>query len=508
MSPRNQAIDPALTDGAPPPQDIDAERAVLAAMMYSADAIGRARELLTPADFYRLPHQKIFDAIIALHTRNEPADCVTVCAELARRDDLGVTGGWAAVAEIRESPGAPENLPAYAEIVRAAAANRRARKLATELHQDIEADPDRAAELLRTRRDRLAALLETAPHAKYDRLVSASLCGSAILEHRFERRTPLIGGGILAAGDLALIFGRAKSGKTWLTLQLALAIARGEPWFGFETTSGPTAVGFLELELLGDAMQERLRALGGEIPENFHLLVRPVFHGAFDLVNKHGAPVHLDELRAWIVAHQLKVVFIDALARATSCEQFDFSPLLLALDHLRADLGVCIILIHHEGKPAKNGREPDDLDMMRGDSRLSGFPQFILRVVKKPGNLYSARFAGVSNGPTPEPIYFTLGDNGVPRQVAAPESVAAGNRGRVAQVVLAAPRPISCAEVAKLTCLSDASARSHLSSLVAEGRIGRAGEGKNTRYVPLTAESAESATSAEGNFMADKEIRQ
>ena len=68
-----------------PPQDMAAEQSVLGAMMISKDAIADVAEVLRGVDFYRPTHETIHDAIIDLYGRGEPADPVTVAAELQRR---------------------------------------------------------------------------------------------------------------------------------------------------------------------------------------------------------------------------------------------------------------------------------------------------------------------------------------------------------------------------------------------------------------------------------------
>ena len=67
-----------------PPQDVAAEQSVLGGMLLSKDAIADVVEVLQPADFYRPAHQTIYDAILDLYGRGEPADAVTVAAELTR----------------------------------------------------------------------------------------------------------------------------------------------------------------------------------------------------------------------------------------------------------------------------------------------------------------------------------------------------------------------------------------------------------------------------------------
>ena len=70
--------------GRQPPQDLAAEQSVLGGMLLSKDAIADVLEKLRPSDFYRPAHQNIYDAILDLYGRGEPADAVTVAAELDR----------------------------------------------------------------------------------------------------------------------------------------------------------------------------------------------------------------------------------------------------------------------------------------------------------------------------------------------------------------------------------------------------------------------------------------
>ncbi|MGA5462567.1 replicative DNA helicase [Mycobacterium sp. NPDC050041] len=76
-----------------PPQDAAAEQAVLGGMLLSKDAIADVLEKLRPGDFYRPAHQNVYDAILDLYGRGEPADAVTVAAELDRRSLLRRIGG-------------------------------------------------------------------------------------------------------------------------------------------------------------------------------------------------------------------------------------------------------------------------------------------------------------------------------------------------------------------------------------------------------------------------------
>src|SRR5260370_34474844 len=76
-----------------PPQDVAAEQSVLGGMLLSKDAIADVVEVLRSNDFYRPAHQVIYDTILDLYGRGEPADAITVSAELTRRGQLLRVGG-------------------------------------------------------------------------------------------------------------------------------------------------------------------------------------------------------------------------------------------------------------------------------------------------------------------------------------------------------------------------------------------------------------------------------
>jgi replicative DNA helicase len=91
--PGMDAPPPSEDFGRQPPQDMAAEQSVLGGMLLSKDAIADVLERLRPGDFYRPAHQNVYDAILDLYGRGEPADAVTVAAELDRRGLLRRVGG-------------------------------------------------------------------------------------------------------------------------------------------------------------------------------------------------------------------------------------------------------------------------------------------------------------------------------------------------------------------------------------------------------------------------------
>jgi replicative DNA helicase len=108
-----------------PPQDIVAEQSVLGGMMLSKDAIADVVEVLRGVDFYRPAHEAIYEAIIDLYGRGEPADAVTVSDELTKRGEINRVGGPAYLHELIQSVPTAANAGYYAEIVAERAVLRR-----------------------------------------------------------------------------------------------------------------------------------------------------------------------------------------------------------------------------------------------------------------------------------------------------------------------------------------------------------------------------------------------
>lgn len=107
-----------------PPQDIDAEQCVVGAMLLSKDAIGEVVEILTAAHFYKPAHAIVFATVLDLYGRGEPADPITVAAELVKRGDLTRAGGAPYLHTLVQVPSAA-NATYYAAIVHGLARKRR-----------------------------------------------------------------------------------------------------------------------------------------------------------------------------------------------------------------------------------------------------------------------------------------------------------------------------------------------------------------------------------------------
>nr|WP_194283102.1 replicative DNA helicase [Saccharothrix syringae] len=118
-----------------PPQDLAAEQSVLGGMLLSKDAIADVVEVLAPNDFYRPAHQAVYDCILDLYGRGEPADPITVSAELERRGELLRVGGAPYLHTLIATVPTAANASYYAEIVAEKAVLRRLVEAGTRIVQ-------------------------------------------------------------------------------------------------------------------------------------------------------------------------------------------------------------------------------------------------------------------------------------------------------------------------------------------------------------------------------------
>ncbi|HDM08720.1 MAG TPA: replicative DNA helicase, partial [Candidatus Omnitrophica bacterium] len=101
-----------------PPQNIEAEIAVLGSMLISEDAIAQTIETLAPNYFYKDVHRKIFETIVELYDSNSPVDLITLSEELKKKGILEEVGGPAYLALIANSVPSAANVQYYAKMVK------------------------------------------------------------------------------------------------------------------------------------------------------------------------------------------------------------------------------------------------------------------------------------------------------------------------------------------------------------------------------------------------------
>jgi replicative DNA helicase len=126
---------PPATFDRQPPQDLAAEQSVLGGMLLSKDAIADVMESLSLNDFYKPAHSLVFDAIMDLYSRGEPADTITVAAELEKQGSLGRIGGAVYLHTLMATVPTAANAAFYAQIVAEKAILRRLVEAGTRIVQ-------------------------------------------------------------------------------------------------------------------------------------------------------------------------------------------------------------------------------------------------------------------------------------------------------------------------------------------------------------------------------------
>ncbi|HLD77676.1 MAG TPA: DnaB-like helicase N-terminal domain-containing protein, partial [archaeon] len=101
-----------------PPQNLEAEQAVLGSMLLEEDALVQAAELLEEGAFYKDAHRKIFSTLLALYRANIPVDLVTVTEEFKKRNWLEEIGGASYLATLTSVVPAASNAQYYCGIVK------------------------------------------------------------------------------------------------------------------------------------------------------------------------------------------------------------------------------------------------------------------------------------------------------------------------------------------------------------------------------------------------------
>lgn len=403
-----------------PPQAVEAERAVLAAMFLDADAIARARVILSPESFYRTAHASIFAAILALADRTEPADLITVSAELRARGLLDAVGGPAALSGILEFATTTANLEAHARQVRIAWAQRRGLRAAARMPADFAngATPSAVLASIGSEISQIAAEVE--PGARPPTLEEQMVDGERFMDP-VERPPDLIGSGYIVAGGLTMFASQPGHGKTYLALQMMRSLALGTPWLDFEARAGTRSI-MVQFETPRYSLQERF-ARARDAASLCSWLIMPQGWGFL--------ASHLDELAAIVEKRKAQLVTFDPLHNLAPAINFDedVSPMLNAVHKLRNRTGVSVMLLHHVNRiefDKDSGLRTNVLRAVKGSGRLTGDPDTVIGLVERRGRLLLVN-AKTRLGPSEESIAIRQGADGWFERVATPAEVSEGS---------------------------------------------------------------------------------
>ncbi|MDN3023735.1 replicative DNA helicase [Streptomyces sp. S.PB5] len=143
-----------------PPQDLDAEQSVLGGMLLSKDAIADVVEILKGHDFYKPAHETIFQAILDVYAKGEPADPITIAAELTKRGEINKVGGASYLHTLVQTVPTAANAEYYAEIVHERAVLRRLVEAGTRITQMGYAADDDVDEIVNRAQAEIYAVTE------------------------------------------------------------------------------------------------------------------------------------------------------------------------------------------------------------------------------------------------------------------------------------------------------------------------------------------------------------
>lgn len=212
------------------PHNIEAEQGVLGSLIIDPEAMAEIADFLRVDDFYREIHRHIYQAMLDLYMRREPADLITLCDELGRRDQLEQLGGQGYIAQLTTMVPTSANVAYYGHIVERGGTLRRlihaAGKIAALAYTEADADEalDKAQQMLYDIANRIrsgnAQELHVLLATLYDRLESAQANNESVgLRTGLRDLDRLIGG--LQPSDLMVVAARPAVGKTSFALSVA-----------------------------------------------------------------------------------------------------------------------------------------------------------------------------------------------------------------------------------------------------------------------------------------------
>jgi replicative DNA helicase len=374
-----------------PPQDLAAEQCVLGAMMLSKDAIADVSETIRDTDFYRPAHEIVFDAITDLYARGEPADAITVAAELTKRGEMARVGGAPYLHTLVASVPLAANAGYYAHIVREKAILRRLVEAGTKIVQigyagegEVDDVVDQAqAEIYQVTEKRTSedyAPLKDIMEGALDEIEAIDSRGDAMIgvPTGFTDLDELTNG--LHPGQMVIVAARPAMGKSTLGLDLARSAS---------IKHGLTSVIF-SLEMSRNEITMRLLSAEGKVPLHHMRNGKMTDEDWAKLARKMGevseAPLFIDdspnltmmEIRAKArrlkQRHDLKLIVIDYLQLMTSgkrveSRQLEVSEFSRSIKLLAKELEVPVIAICQLNRGAE---QRTDKRPMLSDLRESG----------------------------------------------------------------------------------------------------------------------------------------
>lgn len=353
--------------GRTPPQDLIAEQSVLGGMLLSKDAIADVVEVVRGKDFYRPAHESIYEAIIDLYGRGEPADAVTVADELSKRQELNKVGGAAYLHQLIQSVPTAANAGFYADIVAERAVLRRLVSAGTKIVQLGYGNDGEIEDIVNAAQAEVFSVAERRAGEDYvplsevmqlavDEVEAAAHRGEGVLgvPTGFYELDELTHG--LHGGQMIVIAARPAMGKSTFALDIArsAAIHHSMPTVFFSLEMSRTEIAMRLLSAEASIQLQDLRK--GTVRDEQWSKIAKV------MGSLNEAPLYLDdspnmslmEIRAKCrrlkQQHGLKLVVLDYLQLMSSgkrveSRQQEVSEFSRALKLLAKELGVPVVAL-------------------------------------------------------------------------------------------------------------------------------------------------------------------
>lgn len=257
-----------MTDNLPP-QNIEAEQAVLGAIFLNTDALADAMEYVEADDFYRRSHQLLFQAMVDLNNNSEAIDVLTVQNYLSINNQLDDVGGVAYIAELATSVPTAANAGYYAKIVEEKSMLRRLISTATNIITQANNNDEDVPSLLDSAERQIMDVSERKNRSGFreikdvlnealndvDRLSQQSedITGLPTGYREFDKMTAG-----LQPDNLIILAARPAVGKTAFALNIAQNVA----------TSTDTSVAIFSLEMSAESLVNRMLCAEGSINAN------------------------------------------------------------------------------------------------------------------------------------------------------------------------------------------------------------------------------------------------
>lgn len=249
-----------------PPQNIEAEQAVLGAILLDSEALISTSERLLPDDFYRAAHQKIFEAMLKIASRNEPLDVITLTSELANQGVLEEVGGVSYLNDMLASVPTASNVEYYAKSVEEKSTLRRLIRTATNIVTESYA-PDNPVDVILNEAEK--SILKVAQRTNvsgFQSIKDVVFTTFSKIETLFNQRGDITGVPTgftdldrMTAGfqpnDLIIVAARPSVGKTAFALNIAQNVA----------TKTDENVAIFSLEMGADQLVMRMLCAEGNI---------------------------------------------------------------------------------------------------------------------------------------------------------------------------------------------------------------------------------------------------